>query len=150
VQRLRWIEAGVFLMGVPNDEVGHFDNEGPQHVVTIGQGFWLADTACTQALWQAVMGGEPSVFRAKNHGGLNHPVEMVSWDDIARFLPELLACLPGAQGKYLATLPPGRGKFFSPHQSPPPHPKQRPSQTWHPTSQPWHASPDRLANLPRA
>jgi sulfatase modifying factor 1 len=27
-----------------------------QHEVTLSHGFWLADTACTQALWQAVTG----------------------------------------------------------------------------------------------
>lgn len=57
VQRLRWIPAGVFHMGSPDDEPGRYDDEGPRHVVRIGRGFWLFDTPCTQALWVRVMGG---------------------------------------------------------------------------------------------
>ena len=37
-------------------------NEGPRHEVRISQGFWLFDTPVTQALWRAVMGGNPSCF----------------------------------------------------------------------------------------
>jgi hypothetical protein len=48
-QRMRWIPSGKFLMGSPEDEPTRSDNEGPQHEVTISQGFWLGDTACTQA-----------------------------------------------------------------------------------------------------
>ena len=49
---------GRFLMGSPRDEEGRYDDEGPQHEVTIERGFWLFDTPCTQALWEAVMGAE--------------------------------------------------------------------------------------------
>jgi TIR domain/Sulfatase-modifying factor enzyme 1 len=87
VQRLRWVEPGNFLMGSPAQSVGCFENELPQHRVTIGQGLWLADTACTQALWQAVMGENPSYFDENNRGGPQHPVECVSWDMIQPFLP---------------------------------------------------------------
>ena len=62
-QRMRWIRPGEFLMGSPVDEPGHSAYEGPQHRVRISRGFWLADSACTQALWQAVMGSNPSHFR---------------------------------------------------------------------------------------
>ena len=49
--------------------------------MTLTKGFWLADTACTQALWQAVMGENPSSFR-----GADRPVEQVSWEDCQEFL----------------------------------------------------------------
>jgi formylglycine-generating enzyme len=101
VQRMRWVAPGVFMMGSPNQEAGRDDDEGPQHLVTISTGFWLADTACTQALWQAVMGENPSRFNAENQGGPLHPVEQVSWDMIQLFLPKLAALLPGCE----ATLP---------------------------------------------
>ena len=101
LQRLRWIEPGQFLMGSPNSEEERFENEGPQHQVTITKGLWLADTACTQALWQAVMGENPSRFHAKNKGGPEHPVEQVNWNMIQEFLPKLQALLPGCH----ATLP---------------------------------------------
>lgn len=97
VQRLRYISAGQFLMGSPDGELGRQADEGPQHTVTISRGFWLADTACTQALWQAVMGDNPSKFKEGARGGPTHPVEQVSWDDIRIFLPKLNAQLSGGQ-----------------------------------------------------
>jgi formylglycine-generating enzyme required for sulfatase activity len=97
VQRMRWIKPGNFLMGSPASEAGRFDDEGPQHRVTLGQGFWLADTACTQALWQAVMGKNPSHFHTCNRGGPEHPVEKVSWDDVQAFLQATMKKLPGCQ-----------------------------------------------------
>ena len=60
-QPLRWIPPGRFLMGSPADEPGRFeDRESPQHWVTISQGFWLFDTPCSQKVWEAVMGSNPS------------------------------------------------------------------------------------------
>lgn len=91
-QRLRWIEPGTFLMGSPEAEAGRDDDESPQHPVTLTQGFWLADTACTQALWRAVTGSDPSGFM-----GLDRPVENVSWHDVQDFLRRLEALLPGCR-----------------------------------------------------
>ncbi|OQX03990.1 MAG: hypothetical protein BWK73_37695 [Thiothrix lacustris] len=82
-QRFRWIEPTHFLMGSPEDEAGRYDRE-TQHPVTLTQGYWLADTACTQALWQAVTGKNPSKFK-----NANNPIEKISWDDIAIFLLQL-------------------------------------------------------------
>jgi formylglycine-generating enzyme required for sulfatase activity len=92
VQRFRWIEPGSFLMGSPETEPNRSSDEGPQHRVTLTQGFWLADTACTQALWLAVVGGKnPSYFK----GDDELPVERVSWDDVMeKFVPKLQALLP--------------------------------------------------------
>jgi len=39
--------------------------------------FYIGETQVTQALWQAVMGDNPSDFK-----GSDHPVERVSWNDI--------------------------------------------------------------------
>jgi formylglycine-generating enzyme required for sulfatase activity len=90
VQRLRWIPPGRFLMGSPRDEAGRRDNEGPQHEVTIAQGFWMFETPCTQALWVVVMGENPSEFRSPTR-----PVEQVSWDDCRSFVERLNARLEG-------------------------------------------------------
>ncbi|MCM8622852.1 MAG: formylglycine-generating enzyme family protein [Candidatus Accumulibacter sp.] len=96
VQRLRWIEPGTFLMG---------DESQPERQVptTIASGFWLADSACTQALWQAVMGSNPSHFSERNSkqpGSPQHPVEQVSWNDVVLppegFLVRLQAFTAGA------------------------------------------------------
>ena len=71
-------------MGSPEDEPGRWDDEGPQHIVTITQGYWLFDTPCTQELWEVVTGENPSRFR-----DLDRPVEQVSWDDVQRFLEQI-------------------------------------------------------------
>jgi formylglycine-generating enzyme required for sulfatase activity len=110
-QRMRWIPPGRFLMGSPEDEKGREGYEGAdetQHEVTLAQGYWLADTACTQALWEAVMGKNPSRFKDDPQ----NPVENVSWDDIClkkkgflvqldKLVPGLDVCLPTeAQWEY--------------------------------------------------
>lgn len=88
-QRLRWIQPGTFMMGSPESELGRFADEGPRHAVRLTQGFWLADTTCTQALWWAVMGARPSRF-----GGDERPVDRVTWADVQRFLRALEVLLP--------------------------------------------------------
>ncbi len=86
VQRMRWIAPGEFMMGSPADEPERDRDEGPAHRVRLTQGFWLADTACTQAMWAAVMdGANPSHFT----GDGRRPVENVSWDDVASFVQRL-------------------------------------------------------------
>jgi formylglycine-generating enzyme required for sulfatase activity len=92
VQRLRWIEPGEFRMGSREDELGHEEQEGPQHLVRLTRGFWLADTACTQALWEGVMGYNPSQFKNPEN-----PVETVSWDNAQEFLKTLEKSLPGSR-----------------------------------------------------
>lgn len=83
VQRMRWIPPGRFTMGSPPGEVGRFDDE-VQHEVELTQGYWMADTPCTQALWGGVMGERSS--RSKDH---KRPVEQVSWDGCKVFLKKL-------------------------------------------------------------
>jgi formylglycine-generating enzyme required for sulfatase activity len=93
-QTLRWIPPGTFLMGSPEDEHERWAGREQQHLVTLNSGFWLADTACTQAMWTAVMGDNPSRFL----DNAENPVEQVSWDDITqRFLPALNQRLPRLQ-----------------------------------------------------
>ncbi|MFI5457390.1 MAG: formylglycine-generating enzyme family protein [Isosphaerales bacterium] len=80
-QRLRWIPPGRFLLGSPPDEQGRYSDERPQHEVTIAEGFWMFDTPCTQALWEALMDENPSEFKSPDR-----PVENVSWDDCRKFV----------------------------------------------------------------
>ena len=94
-QMLRWIPLGDFLMGSPKDarERESFGNDETQHTVILTRGFWLADTACTQALWRAVLDESPSRFK-----GDDLPVDEVSWTDIVeRFLPALNEAVPGLE-----------------------------------------------------
>ena len=81
-------------MGSPEDEEGRWVDEGPRHPVRIDSGFWMFDTPCTQALWEAVMGegANPSRFQ-----GADRPVERVSWDDCQGFLERLNEGLEGLQ-----------------------------------------------------
>ncbi len=105
VQRMRWVEAGSFMMGSPADEAGRFEDEGPIHYVTISQGFWLADTACTQALWQAVMGKNAGKIHADSSDGAEHPIRQIQWNMINPFLAKLTTLIPFWAGGYQATLP---------------------------------------------
>ncbi|MEQ8568979.1 MAG: formylglycine-generating enzyme family protein [Deltaproteobacteria bacterium] len=88
-QVMRWIPGGTFLMGSPEDEEERHEGE-TQHEVTLSEGYWLAETPCTQALWSAVMNDEPSGFK-----GPQRPVEQVSFDDVQVFLATLNAQVPG-------------------------------------------------------
>ena len=90
-QQLRWIVPGTFTMGSPRTEAEREDDE-TQHRVILSRGFWLADTACTQALWQAVMGNNPSHFQ-----GGERPVERVTWHDVQGFIARLNAEVPGGE-----------------------------------------------------
>ncbi|WP_432737422.1 formylglycine-generating enzyme family protein [Maridesulfovibrio sp. FT414] len=80
-QVMRWIRPGRFLMGSPKGELERSDDE-VQHKVTLTDGYWLADSACTQELWGKVMDNNPSEFK----GGDKLPVDSVSWDDCQEFM----------------------------------------------------------------
>ncbi len=79
-QIMRWIPPGQFQMGSPETEVDRSDDE-KLHQVTLTQGYWLADTACSQHLWLAVMGDNPSHFKDNPE----NPVETISWLDCEQF-----------------------------------------------------------------
>ena len=82
-QRMRWIRPGAFMMGSPENERGRLSNE-VLHKVILTQGFWLGETVCTQELWEAVMGNNPSRFKGKAR-----PVERISWNDCREFIDKL-------------------------------------------------------------
>ncbi|MBN2526569.1 MAG: formylglycine-generating enzyme family protein [Deltaproteobacteria bacterium] len=89
VQRFRWIPPGEFTMGSPDGEPKREKNES-QHEVILTKGFWLADTACTQQLWEAVMGKNLSRFKGKQR-----PVENMNWHDCVRFIERINKKSPG-------------------------------------------------------
>lgn len=79
------IEAGTFMMGarrLPN-AVSTASLDMPQHQVTL-RGYAIGKTEVSQALWEAVMGSNPSI-----HQGRTLPVENVSWDDCQEFIRRL-------------------------------------------------------------
>jgi len=79
--RLRWIPPGQFFIGSPKTEPGRYDDEGPGAQISFSKGYWLMDTPVTQALWEVVMGENPSQFQSPDR-----PVEQVSWNDVQDFL----------------------------------------------------------------
>ena len=93
-QGFRWIPPGCFVMGSPVDEAERGSAE-VLHEVQLSRGFWLADTACTQALWMAVWPVNPSHFA----DDARNPVENVAWHDAQRFIGELNRRLPGLQAR---------------------------------------------------
>ncbi|MER0169737.1 MAG: formylglycine-generating enzyme family protein [Nitrosomonas sp.] len=93
-QRFRWIAPGSFLMGSPKNEVAR-DPDEILHPVTLTRGFWLADTACTRALWQVVMDNNPSHFISDP----DLPVKSVSWLEVQQFIERLNALFPGLRAR---------------------------------------------------
>jgi serine/threonine-protein kinase len=92
------IPPGTFLMGSPQREPHHKDDEG-LHEVEITQPFYLGAHEVTQGQYRQVMGTAPSSFTA---GGLHRqrvgdadtgrfPVDSVSWDDAVEFCALLSA-----------------------------------------------------------
>ena len=79
------LPAGTFTMGSPSSEPGRWDDEGPQHQVTLTRAFYMQTTEVTQEQWETVMGSNPSYFS----GCPTCPVEQVSWDDTQGFITEM-------------------------------------------------------------
>ena len=72
------VKGSTFTMGSPNSEVDRSSDE-TQHQVTLSD-YYMATTEVSQALWQSVMGSNPSNFK-----GNDLPVEQISWYDAIEF-----------------------------------------------------------------
>ena len=80
------VEGGTFTMGGTSEQGDDaYDWEKPTHSVTLSS-YRIGETEVTQALWQAVMGSNPSHF-----SGSQKPVEQVSWNDCQDFIRRLNA-----------------------------------------------------------
>ena len=78
------VEGGTFTMGATSEQgTDAYSNEKPTHSVTLSN-YYIGETEVTQALWEAVMGRNPSLCK-----GDNRPVEMVSWEDCQTFIQKL-------------------------------------------------------------
>ena len=78
------VEAGTFTMGATPEMKDPYEDEKPTHRVTLTNDYYMGKYEVTQALWQTVMGNNPSNFK-----GDNLPVEKVSWDDCQEFISKL-------------------------------------------------------------
>lgn len=95
------VPSGSFLMGsdsaeqawaisqgaAPEDTV----SEAPQRLVTISRSFAVGKYPVTQREWGAVMGDNPSKFKAPRR-----PVELVTWDEAKEFVRRLNAMVQAA------------------------------------------------------
>jgi len=77
------INGGTFTMGSPSNEHGRYNNEGPQHQVTVSS-FYMGKYEVTQKEYQEVMGTNPSYFK-----GDNLPVDDVTWNDAIKYCNQL-------------------------------------------------------------
>jgi formylglycine-generating enzyme required for sulfatase activity len=96
-----WIEPGTFTMGSPESEPDRDTNEGPQHEVTISQGFYLGKTEITQGQWESVMQTTPWVGQNSVQEGAANAASWISWDDFQG----LVSALNEAAGSDVYRLP---------------------------------------------
>ncbi len=82
------VEGGTFMMGAQGSY--EIEYEKPVHEVTLTNNYYIGQTEVTQALWQTVMGNNPSFFNEGDYGtNLKRPVEEVSWNDCQVFISKL-------------------------------------------------------------
>ena len=86
------VPSGTFIMGSPKNEEKHYEDEDPQHEVTV-KSFFMGKYPVTQAEWKVVatlaqinrkLDPAPSYFK-----GDNRPVESISWYDAVEFCDRL-------------------------------------------------------------
>jgi formylglycine-generating enzyme required for sulfatase activity len=82
------VEGGVFTMGCTSEQESDcFSDELPTSRITLSRDYFIGETEVTQALWEAVMGSNPSYFQSSTdpvYSGnrSNYPVERVRWNEI--------------------------------------------------------------------
>ncbi len=88
--RMVHVDGGKFKMGANDDDEHAQNNEKPAHDVILSD-YWIGETQVTQALWQVVMGENPSYFtQLKGYtNSMNRPVECVNWVKCQEFIEKL-------------------------------------------------------------
>ncbi|MBQ9873235.1 MAG: formylglycine-generating enzyme family protein [Thermoguttaceae bacterium] len=89
----RWVPAGTFLMGTPEDEEERDSSYETLHEVTLTRGYWILETETTQKMWTSVMGENPSKWV-----GEKKPVDTVGLDEIDAFLGKLRSASKAPEG----------------------------------------------------
>ena len=77
------VKGGTFIHGEPESENKWFAKEAPCHNVTLSD-FYIGECEVTQALWEEVMGENPSKVKKSVC-----PVTNVSWNDVQDFIRRL-------------------------------------------------------------
>lgn len=100
VQRMRWIEPGVFMMINP----ARVGDEEPLAVArlseSIDEGFWLADTPCTWEFWIAVRGDLAGRDGSEPHDP-RLPAEFHDKSEVNDFLARVNARMPSGSVAFL-------------------------------------------------
>lgn len=78
------VDKGEFQMGATPNQPNPEEDEKPAHTVRFDYEYYMGETEVTQALWEAVMGSNPSAYQ-----GALLPVESVSWDECQIFIEKL-------------------------------------------------------------
>ena len=78
------IEPCTFQIGALDDDEDADDDEKPRHEVKLTRSFSVGKYQVTQALWESVMGNNPSDFK-----GSSRPVDSVNWLDCVLFCNKL-------------------------------------------------------------
>jgi formylglycine-generating enzyme required for sulfatase activity len=82
---MKKVTGGTFTMGATSEQGSDAFSDEKPHQVTLSS-YYIGETEVTQALWEAVMGSNPSYFK-----GSILPVEQVSWNDCQKFITKLNA-----------------------------------------------------------
>ena len=86
--KMIYIQAGTFTMGADAKEPGSNSWEKPSHKVTLTKDYYMGEYEVTQALWQEIMGNNPSMFKDPE---LKAPVDGVNYQEAQDFLAKLSA-----------------------------------------------------------
>ncbi|MBR5086968.1 MAG: SUMF1/EgtB/PvdO family nonheme iron enzyme [Muribaculaceae bacterium] len=79
------VDGGTYYMGNDFFLFGGYDNERPDHKVTL-KPFYICKYEVTQEEWEAIMGKNPSYYKDKSP---RHPIESISWEDCQVFVKRL-------------------------------------------------------------
>ena len=92
--RMIAVKKGTFTMGATQKQLDfqkkletNSEQDKPAHQVTLTYNYYIGETEVTQALWEAVMGTNPSGFNGDGYE--QHPVEQVNWEHCQAFVTEL-------------------------------------------------------------
>lgn len=77
------VKGGTFIHGEPESDDKWFAKEAPCHDVTLSD-FYMGECEVTQALWEEVMGENPSKVKKGDC-----PVTNVSWNEVQAFIKRL-------------------------------------------------------------
>lgn len=77
------VEGGTFTMGATEEILEPYNDEQPTHLVMLSS-FMIGETEVTQALWNSVMGYNPSMYVQPDL-----PVHDVSWEECTEFIARL-------------------------------------------------------------